>query len=98
MVKIEDIGQSKAKGKKMFVRLSDGDKVKTVHFGAKGFEDYTTHKDESRKLRYLSRHKSGEDWGKSGVYTAGFWSRWVLWNKPTITESIADVKSRFNIE
>jgi hypothetical protein len=34
-------------------------------------------------------------WGKSGIDTAGFWSRWLLWNKPTIKESYDDIKRRF---
>ena len=29
----------------------------TVHFGASGYEDFTMHKDEKRKARYLARHK-----------------------------------------
>ena len=69
---------------------------KTIHFGAKGFEDYTTHQDESRKRNYLARHKN-ENWNLSGIGTAGFWARWLLWNKPTIKESINDIKRRFKL-
>ena len=98
MVKVVSIGQSKAKGKKMMVIIKDGDREYKVHFGAKGFEDYTTHKSEERKQRYISRHEKRENWSASGIRTPGFWSRWILWNKPTITESLADVKNRFNIE
>ena len=47
---------------------------KTIHFGAKGFEDYATHKDESRKRNYLARHKN-ENWNLSGIDAAGFWAR-----------------------
>ena len=25
-----------------------------------------------------------ENWTKSGIYTAGFWSRWLLWSYPTL--------------
>ena len=50
---------------------------RTIHFGAKGYEDYTTHKDPERKARYLARH-SGEDWSEAGVNTAGFWAGWLL--------------------
>ena len=59
--------------------------------------DSTKHKDEARKQRYINRHKNNEIWSKSGVDTAGFWSRWLLWNKPTIKESYTDIKRRFNI-
>jgi len=66
-----------------------------VHFGAKGYEDFTTHKDEDCKDAYLARHKTNEDW--NDPYTAGALSRWILWNKPTLQASIADYKKRFNL-
>lgn len=66
-----------------------------VHFGAKGYEDFTTHKDEDRKDNYLARHKANEDW--NDPMTAGALSRWILWNKPTLQASIADYKKRFNL-
>ncbi len=69
---------------------------KNVYFGAAGYSDFTkTNKDEARKQRYIKRHETNEDWGKSGIDTAGFWSRWLLWNKPTINESYEDIKRRF---
>ena len=55
----------------------------------------TQHKNEGRKNRYILRHEKNEDWGKSGINTAGFWSRWLLWNKPSIKESYEDIKKRF---
>ena len=70
---------------------------KKVYFGAAGMSDFTKHKDEARKQRYINRHKNNEDWTKSGIDTAGFWSRWLLWNKPTIKNSYLHVKERFII-
>jgi hypothetical protein len=66
-----------------------------VLFGAVGYSDFTKHKDEDRKQRYISRHKNNENWTKSGIDSAGFWSRYLLWNKPTINESYKDIKNRF---
>ena len=71
---------------------------KTVNFGAKSYSDYTIHKDKERMHRYMNRHKSRENWKKSGIKTAGFWSRWLLWNKPSLTGSIKDTERRFNIK
>lgn len=70
---------------------------KKVMFGALGYDDFTKHKDEARKQRYIDRHRhsKNENWTKSGIDTAGFWSRWLLWNKPTIKESYDDIKKRF---
>ena len=67
-----------------------------VYFGAKGYEHFSSgHKDPKRKQRYIERHKDKENWTKSGIDTAGFWSRWLLWNKPTIEASYNDIKQRF---
>lgn len=71
---------------------------KTVNFGAKGYSDYTKHKDYSRMKRYSIRHKSRENWGKSGIKSAGFWSKWILWNKPSLAASIKDTEKRFGIK
>ena len=68
---------------------------KRVKFGAIGYSDFTQHKDEARKQRYINRHKKNENWNDKD--SAGAWSRWLLWNKPTIKESYADIKRRFNI-
>lgn len=70
-------------------------KTKTVSFGAKGYSDFTMHKDEARKQRYLARHKATEDW--TNPITPGSLSRWVLWNKTSLTASVADFKRRFNL-
>lgn len=76
--------------------LVDGQHVKIVSFGAKGYEDYTQHKNEDRKQHYLERHGRGrEHW--SSPDTPGALSRWVLWNKTGFRESIADFKRRFHL-
>ena len=72
-----------------------GKKIKKVNFGAKGYSDFLKHKDVERKRRYILRHKKKEDW--TDPLTAGFWSRWLLWNKSTIELSIKDIEKRFDI-
>lgn len=71
---------------------------KTVHFGAEGYSDYTKHKDPERKQRYITRHKKRENWGKSGINTAGFWSRWLLWGEPTLTASKKAIEKKFGVK
>lgn len=71
---------------------------KRVHFGAKGYEDYTIHGDDKRKENYIKRHQKREDWTISGLNTAGFWSLWLLWNKKTIDASIDDIEYHFDID
>ena len=66
-------------------------------FGDSRYQDYTIHKDSDRKTNYLSRHKTNENWGVTGIKSAGFYSRWILWNKTNLDNSIRDVNQRFNI-
>ena len=79
------------------VIIEDGDRKKTVHFGAVGYSDYTIHKDKERMKRYINSHKRRENWNKDGIYSAGFWSKWILWSKPSLKEAIAYTKKKFNL-
>lgn len=95
MMKIQ-LRKSNKVDKKWKVTFSDG---YSVHFGASGYQDYTMHKDAERKQRYIQRHDRGkEDWKISGIRTAGFWSRWLLWNLPSLTVSIKDIEERFGVQ
>jgi len=67
-----------------------------IDFGDPNYDNYTIHKDVIRKQLYINRHQKREDW--NDLNSAGFWSRWLLWNKPTINASIKDVEKRFNIK
>lgn len=71
---------------------------KIVHFGAKNYSDYTIHKDYERMQRYTLRHKSRENWNRSGIYTAGFWSKHLLWSKPSLNQSIKYMQEKFKIK
>ena len=68
---------------------------KTVAFGAAGYSDFTQHKDEERKERYIARHRKREDWTRSGVDTAGFYAKHLLWNKGSLTASVRDLNQKF---
>ena len=84
---IVEVSESTRTGKKYMAKVWD----KTIHFCAKGMEDYTTHGDPDPKRNYISRHQKREDWTKDGVETAGFWSKHVLWNKPSLKASARDL-------
>jgi hypothetical protein len=78
--------------KKYYIITKDD---KRVYFGQASASDFTIHKDPERKQRYINRHEKNENWTKSGIDSAGFWSRWLLWNKPSIKSSYQDIKKRF---
>ena len=89
-----DIVISKSDNKnKKYKAVIDG--KKTVHFGAKGYDDFTTHKDKDRKDNYIARHKKREDWTRSGVDTAGFYAKHILWNKDTLSKSVDNLNKQF---
>ena len=60
---------------------------KTISFGAAGYSYYTIHKDDKRKDNYIKRH-SNEDWTRQNVASPAWFSRWILWEKKTLTEAI----------
>jgi len=102
------IQKSTNKNKKFMANVNG----KLIHFGAAGYEDYLQHNNEKRRERYIKRHQPSttsrvdignkscrhekrENW--NDPTTAGFWSRWLLWNKETIDESMRDINKRFNL-
>jgi hypothetical protein len=88
--------------KKFNIKIGD----KNIDFGQKGFKDYIIYNkllgpegaDKKRK-NYIARHsKMGEDWTKKGILSAGFWSRYILWEGRTLLESLDFLKKKFNIK
>ena len=99
MVEEYVLKKSDKPNKKFVILMNDG-KMKH-YFGQAGAKDFTLHDPQirdSRKRAYIQRHKSREDWTKSGIHTSGFWSKHLLWNKPTIEESIKDTEKKFNVK
>ena len=84
-----EVTRSKRQGKKYKAQFEDG---KAVHFGAAGMSDFTRNKDPERRQAYLARHKANEDWGDKE--SAGFWSRWLLWEKPSLRRAAAALRSK----
>jgi hypothetical protein len=77
---------------------------KKVYFGAVKpdgipYSDYTEHKSPIRKEHYIARHEKREKhlWGIDGITTPSWWARWVLWNKPSLKQSIDDINQRFHL-
>ena len=96
MSKLIKIGKSTRNEKKMMAvfEMKDGSK-KTTHFGLKGSSTFLDHKDEKKRDAYLARHRVNEDW--NDFTSAGSLSRYILWNKETLSASIKDYKKRFNL-
>ena len=67
---------------------------KEIHFGNSRYSDYTHHKDTERKKAYLSRHKKDN---YTNINYPSFYATNLLWNKPTMKESIKNTNEKFNI-
>jgi hypothetical protein len=84
-------------GKHKYIAVfEDQEKTKHVPFGAKGYEDYTMHKNPLRQQNYLRRHRTNEDW--SNYMSAGSLSRYILWETPSLQKNIQLFKKRFNLQ
>lgn len=92
MVKLLHIRPSPIQTKKYRATFDDGTHT---DFGAHGYSDFTIHHSEKRRELYNIRHKRRENW--NDFKSAGALAKWILWNKPSFNESVADYKKKFNI-
>ena len=93
-VRLLGASQGIPKDKKYAVEFDDGTRVA---FGARGYSDFTRHRDEARRRRYLARHRGRENWTRSGMRTPGFWARWLLWHKPSVAQAKRAIAKRFGV-
>lgn len=88
------IKKSNKPGKKMMATFKKNGRIKVVHFGSTGYQDYTIHHDLKRKKNYTRRHL--KDLKTKDPSRAGFLSMYVLWNKKSLPASISDYRRRLN--
>jgi len=67
--------------------------IKIVKFWDRGLSDYTIHNDELLKESFIARHY---DYNINNFKFPAFFSRWVLFNKKSIEESIIDLNEKYN--
>lgn len=80
------IPANNGKNKYKIVLRKDNKKVKTIYFGAIGYQNYTSgHLDETRKANYINRHKSNENWNNE--LTAGYYAYNYLWRFKSLAEA-----------
>ena len=90
---IVQLFKSDKKDKRYKVVFENGS---VVHFGSPEYKNFTMHRDEGRKRLYIIRHEKNENW--NDITKPGFWSRWILWNLPSLSASIRDTEKRFGIK
>ena len=84
--------------KKMMAIFYDKNKkkIKTTHFGAVGYDDFTITKDVKQKELYRKRH--AKDLKTNDYKRAGYLAFHVLWSKPTLKASIAHYIKMFGLK
>lgn len=89
---------STRKDKKWLAVFQDGRKT---HFGGRGYMDYTLYYKQNptlarkKRQQYISRHGKTETW--TNPYKASTLSRYILWEKPQLTDAIAAYRRRFSL-
>ena len=76
--------------KKKYTAKTDN---RTIHFGAKGYQDFTTHGDENRRENYIKRHGAQQDW--RNIMTPGFMSRYVLWEEKSVKKAVEKLNKKY---
>lgn len=77
---------------KAVIKYTDG-KTKTVTFGMKGSKGaYPDGATDAKRDAYIARHRVREDWADE--QTAGFMSRWVLWEARSNKEIVKVLKQK----
>jgi hypothetical protein len=76
------------------IKFLDGGK--SLHIG--GRRNFTDHQNEKKKASYLVK-SSNQDWSGSeaSLRTAGFWSRYLLWNLESVPESMMYIEEHFDV-
>lgn len=95
MIKVTNFIKLRGGKKKYQITFNKNGKVYKRSFGAAGMSDFTIHKNKERRERYISRHK--KDLRTNDPMKPGYLSMYILWNKPSISASLADYKRRLNI-
>lgn len=76
--------------KKLTAIFDDG---KKITFGSKTSTTYAEGASDQKRDAYIKRHKVNENWN---AINPGSLSRYVLWEKRSISAGVEDFKRRFN--
>lgn len=68
------------------------DKTTSLRFGSADGEAYVDHGDDKLKKAWIARHGAKSSFDDPS--SRSFWSRWILWNKESIPESVEKLRKR----
>lgn len=101
MVQLLHISPSSSRHKKLTAVFDVGGTIRRIHFGAAGYNDFTTYwkrsPAEARRKRdqYIARHGATESW--DDPTTPATLSRYILWEHPTLRGAVREYIKRFSL-
>ena len=94
-MKLQSVKPSTRSPKKYMAEFCNKDKCKVIHFGAKGYSDYTLHHDKERRSNYRKRHHSGKN---AKANTPNALAYHILWGDSTSMQAnIKAFKKKYNV-
>jgi len=94
LIEIVPSGKKHKKFDAVFQMLNSG-KKRIVSFGAKGYEDYTQHRDKSRRENYRQRHRHDR---LNDPMSPGALSYFILWGDSTsLNENLRQFRRKFRV-
>ena len=97
MPKVKLVRSDKPEKKwKMIIEYSEGQRLKTIHFGQKGADDYTKGATNQQRTNYRSRHNKEKN---QKFDTPGALSYHILWgDSKSRIKNIASFKNKYNLK
>jgi hypothetical protein len=87
-VVLAKVTRNRSGPKKFTAHFKVDGRPRRTQFGARGYEDYTTHHDKERRARYRARHR--KDLRTRDLTRAGYLSYYLLWGENTsLSKNIA---------
>lgn len=81
---------------KVIIEYREGQRTRTIHFGAKGYTDYTMNATEQQRKNYRSRHSKEKN---QPFDTAGRLSYDILWGATrSVRTNFNAYKRKFNLK
>ena len=94
-MKLKSVKPSTRSPKKYMAEFCNKDKCRIVHFGAKGYSDYTLHHDTERRTNYRKRHHSGKN---AKPNTPNALAYHILWGDSTsLQTNIKAFKKKYSV-
>jgi len=98
-MKLQNVVVAPASSKYKYIAIfynPDTKRTKSTGFGAKGYSDYTMHRDKKRRERYRIRHE--KDLRTNDPTRAGFLSYYLLWGQSiSLQQNLKLYKQRFHL-